>query len=213
MERCSRLPFYCSVQAALSQHWVQAGVLCHVLALPAGAKTSIGGARYDEVIVHASLLGGRVAHVWPRRELLVSRLAQSVPEVEKAGRSEASRCIVHSWGSRGEVSFENAVQALAPSCEIHIFDHSKPIRPVPRGGSARAVQYHCTWLGPQWKVDKHDLPGDPLMMTLETAMKSLGQTYVDVLKVELGQDLDLADAPARGEKPDLVPGHWNRHFY
>ena len=108
-----------------------------------------------------------------------------LPEVEKAGRSEASRCIVHSWGSRGEVSFENAVQALAPSCEIHIFDHSKPIRPVPRGGSARAVQYHCTWLGPQWKVDKHDLPGDPLMMTLETAMKSLGQTYVDVLKVDV----------------------------
>lgn len=57
----------------------------HVLALQAGSKTSVGGARYDEVVVHAATLGRRHAHAFPRAEQLpLERLRASLPEEEQA---------------------------------------------------------------------------------------------------------------------------------
>lgn len=54
-----------------------------VSALPAGQKTSIGGERYDEIIVHGDTLGNRKAHVFPKRDQLVPHMRASVPEAEQ----------------------------------------------------------------------------------------------------------------------------------
>jgi hypothetical protein len=55
----------------------------HVLALPAGVKTSIAGERYDEVIVHKNTLGRRHAHVYPCRDLLLPQMKAALPEEEQ----------------------------------------------------------------------------------------------------------------------------------
>ena len=55
----------------------------HVLALPAGQKTSIGGERYDEVIVHRGALGRRHAHVYPSRDQIVAQMRAALPETEQ----------------------------------------------------------------------------------------------------------------------------------
>ena len=56
----------------------------HKIALPPGKKTSIGGERYDELIVHEAAMGRRRgAHVYPSRESLVAHMAASVPEAER----------------------------------------------------------------------------------------------------------------------------------
>lgn len=54
-----------------------------VSALPAGQKTSIGGERYDEIIVHGDTLGNRSAHVFPKRDQLVPHMRASLPEAEQ----------------------------------------------------------------------------------------------------------------------------------
>jgi endonuclease/exonuclease/phosphatase family metal-dependent hydrolase len=55
----------------------------HVLALQAGVKTSIGGQRYDEVIVHKKALGRRHAHVYPCRDLLLPQMKKALSEVDQ----------------------------------------------------------------------------------------------------------------------------------
>jgi len=55
----------------------------HVLALPAGVKTSIAGERYDEVIVHKNTLGRRHAHVYPCRDLLLPQMKAALTKEEQ----------------------------------------------------------------------------------------------------------------------------------
>jgi hypothetical protein len=55
----------------------------HVLALGAGEKTSIGGERFDEVIVHQSTLGRRRAHVFPTLDLVQPQMCRALPEAEQ----------------------------------------------------------------------------------------------------------------------------------
>lgn len=60
----------------------------HVLALAAGKKTSVGGERYDEMIVHGAALGRRHAHVFPPRERLVPHMQAALPvEEQQSGAS------------------------------------------------------------------------------------------------------------------------------
>lgn len=55
----------------------------HELALRAGQKTSIGGGRYDEVIVHDGARGKRSAHVYPHRAEIVSQMKRALPLEEQ----------------------------------------------------------------------------------------------------------------------------------
>jgi hypothetical protein len=55
----------------------------HILALQPGVKTSIGGQRYDEVIVHKNTVGRRHAHVYPRRDLLLPQMKAALSEEEQ----------------------------------------------------------------------------------------------------------------------------------
>ena len=77
-----------------------------------------------------------------------------LPEIQAAKRPETERCVVYSFGSRVEVTFEVRVLKLAPSCEIHIFDQTNPVRPYaepvnlardfPEGiPYSRTSHFHC----------------------------------------------------------------------
>ena len=99
-----------------------------------------------------------------------------LPEIEEAARDEQSRCIVYSFGSRRETSFERRVFELAPSCEVHIFDQSAPVRPAPTDERGRAALYHCQYL-----LAEASKLGD----TLASTMQHLGHPHVDVLKMDI----------------------------
>ena len=114
-----------------------------------------------------------------------------LPEVQAAQRPDEQRCVVYSFGSRGDDLFERRVLQLAPGCEVHIFDRSAPVRPAPRGGSgpyARTARYHCRYL----TADNAS--------SLSTYMRQLGHDYLDVLKVDI-----------EGTEWDVFPGiDWPR---
>ena len=55
----------------------------HVLALEAGQETTVGGQRYDEVIVHGAALGGRHAFVYPS-SIPDSQKYKALPAAERA---------------------------------------------------------------------------------------------------------------------------------
>ena len=55
----------------------------HDLALNAGQKTSIGGERYDEVIVHDRARGMRKAHVYPPRAEVLGQMQRALPLEEQ----------------------------------------------------------------------------------------------------------------------------------
>ena len=55
----------------------------HVLALRTGQKTSIGGSRYDEMILRSIALGRRHAHVFPRLEEVRPHMQEALPEFEQ----------------------------------------------------------------------------------------------------------------------------------
>ena len=91
-----------------------------------------------------------------------------LPEIQ--GRDPSMRCIVYSFGSRREVSFETRVKDLASSCEIHIFDMTMPVRVDTDQGPSK---YHCTYL--QATGNK----------TLPLIMHRLGHDYIDFLKMDI----------------------------
>merc|ERR1719343_935221 len=70
-------------------------------------------------------------------------------------------CLVYSVGSRGEFSFEEAVQKrISPSCEVHVFDPADPTSYGAWGGAPKGhatpktISYH------QWPLGKD---GDTVM--------------------------------------------------
>ena len=121
----------------------------------------------------------------------MSSTQYGLPEVQAAQRPDEQRCVVYSFGSRGDDLFERRVLQLAPGCEVHIFDRSAPVRPAPRGGYgpyARTARYHCRYL----TADNAS--------SLSTYMRQLGHDYLDVLKVDI-----------EGTEWDVFPGiDWPR---
>lgn len=77
-------------------------------------------------------------------------------------------CVVYSFGSRKETSFERRVLELAPNCEVHIFDRSAPVHP-----KGERVFYHCLWLQAEGNF------------TLASIMRRLGHSHVDLLKMDI----------------------------
>jgi hypothetical protein len=77
------LDFVTSVEGSEVMKRINTHSSGHVLALGAGEKTSIGGERFDEVIVHQSTLGRRHAHVFPPLGLVQPQMCRALPEAEQ----------------------------------------------------------------------------------------------------------------------------------
>ncbi len=73
--------------------------------------------------------------------------------------------MVYSFGSNGDFSFEEAVHAVAPACEIHTMDPAPPSDTVPP-----FLMYH------QGLLDE--------TFTLRTFMSQLGHTNVTLIKMD-----------------------------
>jgi len=85
-----------------------------------------------------------------------------------------SNCVVYSMGSRGEMSFENDIQALDNgNCEIHTFDTDPQFGSLWEGLHLRKMYYHPGFVTP---TGPHSLRG---------IMKSLGHDHIDILKMDI----------------------------
>eukprot|EP00740_Mantoniella_antarctica_P025345 CAMPEP_0198703288 /NCGR_PEP_ID=MMETSP1468-20131203/389259_1 /TAXON_ID=1461545 /ORGANISM="Mantoniella sp, Strain CCMP1436" /LENGTH=291 /DNA_ID=CAMNT_0044461963 /DNA_START=1160 /DNA_END=2035 /DNA_ORIENTATION=- len=104
-----------------------------------------------------------------------------------------SNCVVYSFGSKGEVSFELGVASKLPNCEIHIFDptltpeQKEMVKTIPgavfhdfgvgtKDGN-ESIARRLTWI----QKTKLVYP----MKTLSTIMNILGHTWIDVLKMDI----------------------------
>jgi hypothetical protein len=112
-------------------------------------------------------------------------------------------CVVYSFGSKGEVSFELGVTFKLPNCEIHIFDptltpeQKDVVDTVPRAvfhdfgiGTKNgdiSITRHLSWI----QKTKNSYP----VKTLSTIMNELGHKWIDVLKVDIeGGEWEVFDA-------------------
>jgi hypothetical protein len=121
---------------------------------------------------------------------------------------QGDQCVVYSFGSRNEFSFETAVHEFNPACIVHTFDPTvaHPANRPP------FVHYHHWGLG----TTDASKPGLGSYFTLHDIMRRLGHDHVDVLKVDCeGCELDFwtLDVPDGAVGQLQVEVHWavNRH--
>ena len=97
-----------------------------------------------------------------------------------------THCLVYSFGSNDEFSFEEAVHHFNPLCEIHTFDPvvSQPVN------SPSYVHFHPWGIGTENSIEDS-------MYTLPTIMRQLGHRNVSILKIDCeGCELDVFDTPS-----------------
>ncbi len=129
-------------------------------------------------------------------------------------------CVVFSFGSNYDFSFDQAAAALG--CEVHVFDPSMPgfagspdaqrLSPMRRGdGEAGNITFHDSGLGAAAAAPScpPDLSrGDRCAWRLETvasAMRRLGHARIELLKIDVeGAEWDALDAMTRGPCPFLA---------
>ena len=93
-------------------------------------------------------------------------------------------CLVYSFGSRNDFSFENSLLEILPDCEVHTFDHtSNP----PRPSDNSCIVFHKLGLASDAATSTDDLH------TLGQIMTELNHTgrHIAVLKV----DIESAEYP------------------
>lgn len=100
-----------------------------------------------------------------------------------------SPCVIYSFGSWDEISFEVGMDAIL-KCDLHVFDPSK----LP--DKETAVKHHFTTHS--WGISAKNIGEN--MKTLGTIMRQLGHDYVDVLKM----DVEGAEEEALPEMKSLL---------
>lgn len=80
-------------------------------------------------------------------------------------------CVVYSFGSNGDFSFEEAVHAVAPNCEIHTVDSGPP------GAVPAFVTYHQGIIGGRDSLQQR-------LFTPVSFMRMLGHRNVTILKMD-----------------------------
>lgn len=117
---------------------------------------------------------------------------------------QSDDCVVYSFGSNDEFSFEMAVHEFNPTCTLHTFDPTVP-QPAHR---PPFVHYHAWGLG---TTDAHNKSMGSYF-TLPDIMRRLGHDHVNVLKVDCeGCELDFwtLDTPPGTVHQLQVEVHWD----
>ena len=108
-------------------------------------------------------------------------------------------CIVYSFGSNGEISFEEDLIALAQDvCEVHIFDpvldsvlqHNRYFNgpsatDLETSRSISHITWHTVGLGPRDEDIESTKYGKMHVERLSTIMSSHGHKWLDVLKIDV----------------------------
>lgn len=85
-------------------------------------------------------------------------------------------CIVYSFGSHNQDSFEREVRRLNPECEIHVFD--------PTSSPLEAWHYHS--IGLSDNAGTENISGKQYKMTtIENVMREEHHSYIDILKMDI----------------------------
>ena len=106
-------------------------------------------------------------------------------------RAVSSRpCVVYSFGSRGETSFERQILRYHPGCAVHIFDPTVSTLRM-RGNVPSGAAFHKIGIsnvdlaaGEAGSTGASDTVIRPVMR-LGSIMASLGHGFVDVLKIDV----------------------------
>ena len=92
-------------------------------------------------------------------------------------------CVVYSFGSNDDFDFEQSLTAVAPHCEIQIFDpvgSKQEARPVRKLALSNISGHESL------KLKESDFePTEVLSQTLSDVMKTNGHGHIDVLKIDI----------------------------
>jgi hypothetical protein len=90
-------------------------------------------------------------------------------------------CIVYSFGSNGEFSFETALHHEMPVCQIHTFDCTVAQSHL---NKPSFVQYH-PWCVSSHDDETHDAFTSTLTFSLQHIMHKLGHTHMTLMKLDV----------------------------
>lgn len=110
-------------------------------------------------------------------------------------RSKVSDCVIYSFGSKGEVSFETDVKLLLPHCELHIFDptltpeQKRLVSGVPNAsfhdyGIADKDGFLNIESGRRLSWVQKTKSVYPVK-SLDSIMRSLGHKKIDIIKMDI----------------------------
>eukprot|EP00929_Paragymnodinium_shiwhaense_P113170 TRINITY_DN81429_c0_g1_i1.p1 TRINITY_DN81429_c0_g1~~TRINITY_DN81429_c0_g1_i1.p1 ORF type:complete len:559 (+),score=160.60 TRINITY_DN81429_c0_g1_i1:175-1851(+) len=92
-------------------------------------------------------------------------------------------CVVYSFGSRGNMHFENGIEGLGVGCEVHIYD---PTIQELRGAQQKGFKFHAVGLGTLTGFQAlANGAGILPVTTLQDAMKKNGHDHLDILKIDI----------------------------
>lgn len=100
--------------------------------------------------------------------------------------------MVYSFGSNGQLSFEEALIDITKSlCQVHVFDFSLSEQQITQVQNTQGVTFHNYGIGPTderiiegFVYDDRTIPSYDLK-SLPTIMAQLGHTWIDVLKMDI----------------------------
>jgi hypothetical protein len=105
---------------------------------------------------------------------------------EEAARAtlggSSPRCIVYSFGSSNDFTFEERVHEIAPHCEIHTFDPTS-VAPSPESRAGAFVNFHSDFGLAGGTPDNLFGQGFPVA-TLHDFMAKLGHKHLTILKID-----------------------------
>ena len=102
------------------------------------------------------------------------------------------RCVVYSFGSNGEVSFEQAILDLTnQNCEVHVFDYSLNSEKAAAVHSVAGATFHPYGIGKEDAIvsapfkNGESIVKEYQLRNLSSIMSELGHSWVDVLKMDV----------------------------
>ena len=120
-------------------------------------------------------------------------------------RDIAPPCIVYSAGSGGSAQFERSVLAQT-ACEVHIFDPTAKAGDTP--DNQKRLHFHAIGFGARDGSSelRNGLHGRFELARLDTIMRRLNHTFLDVLKMDIeGYEGDMVDQFAEMGRAAPVP--------
>ena len=101
-------------------------------------------------------------------------------------------CVVYSFGSNGEVTFEQALLDLTDhNCDIHVFDYSLNSEKAAVVHSVAGVTFHPYGIGKEDTIVRtpfnngESIVQEFQLRNLSSIMAELGHSWVDVLKMDV----------------------------